>query len=79
MELLLLWVKDAKYIEDYKITVTFNNNTEKTVDLSDSLYGEVFEPVRDIEKFKQFRVSDWTIEWENGADFAPEYLYEIGK
>jgi hypothetical protein len=38
----------------------------------------VFEPLKDINKFKRFYVSDWTIEWENGADFAPESLYRMG-
>jgi hypothetical protein len=28
--------------------------------------------------FKRFSVKFNTIEWENGADFAPEYLYERG-
>jgi hypothetical protein len=78
MKIELLKVKDAEYIEGYKIAITFSDNAKKTVDLSDSLYGEVFEPLHNIEKFKQFRVTYWTIEWENGADFAPEYLYEIG-
>jgi hypothetical protein len=74
----LLWVKDAKYMEGYKISVLFSDNTQKTIDLKGQLYGEVFEPLLDIEKFKRFKVSDWTIEWENGADYAPEYLYKIG-
>ena len=74
----LLWVKNARYIDGYKIAIDFSNDTRKTVDLKNRLYGEVFEPLKDLEKFKRFKVSDWTIEWENGADYAPEYLYEIG-
>jgi hypothetical protein len=78
MEQDLLWIKDAKYIDNYKIALLFSDNTQKTVDLQDKLYGAVFEPLREIENFKRFKVSDWTIEWQNGADLAPEYLYEIG-
>jgi hypothetical protein len=74
----LLWVKNAQYIDGYKIAVDFSNDTRKTVDLKNQLYGEVFEPLKDLEKFKRFKISDWTIEWDNGADYAPEYLYEIG-
>ena len=50
----------------------------KLVDLKNCLYGDVFGLLKDIEKFKQFKLSDWTVEWYNGADFAPEYLYENG-
>ena len=73
----LLWVTKAEYADDYKLLLTFNNDVTKLVDLKSSLYGEVFEPLRDIEKFKQFELSDWTVEWYNGADFAPEYLFEL--
>ncbi len=48
------------------------------VDLKDELYGEVFEPMKAMEKFKAFKVDAvlGTIVWDNGADFAPEFLYE---
>jgi len=74
----ILWVTKAEYANEYKLLLTFNNNVTKLVDLKGSLYGEVFEPLKNIEKFKQFRLSDWTVEWHNGADFAPEYLYSLG-
>ena len=73
----MLWVTKAEYADEYKLLLTFNNNVTKLVDLKNSLYGEVFEPLKDIEKFKQFDLSDWTVEWYNGADFAPEYLFEL--
>ena len=73
----LLWVTKAEYADEYKLLLTFNNDVTELVDLKSSLYGEVFEPLRDIEKFKQFELSDWTVEWSNGADFAPEYLFEL--
>jgi len=74
----LLWITKAKYLDDYKIYLLFNNGKEKTVDLKNHLYGEIFEPLKNIDIFKNFVLSDWTIEWKNGADFAPEFLYEIG-
>ena len=30
------------------------------------------------EKFVQYGLTRITIEWANGADLAPEFLYEIG-
>jgi len=73
----MLWVTKAEYADEYKLLLTFSNNVTKLVDLKNSLYGEVFEPLKNIEKFKQFELSDWTVEWYNGADFAPEYLFEL--
>ena len=42
------------------------------------LKGEVFGELLDKEKFVQYGLTRVTIEWANGADLAPEFLYEIG-
>jgi hypothetical protein len=34
--------------------------------------------LRDLDVFRKFALVGNTIEWKNGADFAPEFLYEIG-
>jgi hypothetical protein len=75
---MILHVKEAKYLHDYVIWLRFNDGAEGEVNLKDELYGEVFEPLKDLEKFKSFRVDTVleTIVWENGADFAPEFLYD---
>ena len=75
---MFLHVKEAKYVKDYMIWLRFNNGAEGVVDLSNELEGEVFEPLKNIEKFKDFRVDPLleTIVWSNGADMAPEFLYE---
>ena len=73
----LLAVTKALYVDGYRIALTFNDGLHKIIDLSKHLDGEVFEPLKNIEFFKQFRLSYYTIEWENGADFAPEFLYSL--
>ena len=75
----LLKVVDAKYLEGYKIEFRFNNGIIKVVDLTDEIYGEVFEPLKDINYFKNFTLNPFTIEWENGADFSPEFLFNKGE
>jgi len=74
-------VKQAKYVEDYKIILTFDDKTDKLIDLFPHLYGEIFEPLKNISYFKKFKVNEDTdtIEWENGADMSPDFLYRIGK
>jgi hypothetical protein len=76
---MLIKVTEAFYIDDYKIHLTFNTGEQKLVDLEDQLWGEMFEPLKERDTFARFTLNDFTIEWPNGADFAPEYLYEIGK
>ena len=71
-------VKKAEYLDGYKIKLLFNNGENKVVDLGSSLNGIVFEPLKNLDYFKNFAIKFNTIEWENGADFAPECLYEIG-
>ena len=74
---MFLHVIDAEYDEKYILKVKFNNGAEGIVDLEEDLYGEVFEPLKDVEQFRKFTLTGRTIEWPNGADFAPEYLLEI--
>ena len=69
----------AEYLEGYRLLLLFNNGERRIVDLSNSLKGTVYTPLKDINYFKNFSIKFNTVEWENGADFAPEYLYEIGK
>jgi hypothetical protein len=75
---MILHVKEAKYLHDYVLWLRFNDGAEGVVDLKDELYGEVFEPLKDIERFKSFKVDPdlETIVWDNGADLAPEFLYD---
>ena len=41
----------------------------------------MFEPLREIERFQKVDLNPetGTVEWPNGADFAPEFLFEIGE
>lgn len=71
-------VTKAEYVDGYRLLLLFNNGEQKIVDLGNSLRGTVFAPLKDIDYFKRFSIKFNTVEWENGADFAPEYLYEIG-
>jgi len=74
---MFLEVSKAKYLDNYKIALMFNNGENKVVDLKNELNGEVFAPLHDLDYFKNFQIKYNTIEWENGADYAPEYLYKI--
>ena len=74
---MFLEILKAVYLGNYRISLTFNNGETKTVDLQNELNGTVYEPLRQLDYFKNFQVKYNTIEWANGADYAPEYLYEI--
>ena len=75
---MFLHVTEARYLHDYVIWLRFNNGTEGEVDLEPELEGEVFAALRDVEQFKKFRVDSEveTIVWDNGADLAPEFLFQ---
>jgi len=71
-------IKSAEYAGQYKLRVCFEDGKSGVIDLEDQLWGEVFEPLRDTEQFKSFRVDGElsTIVWPTGADLAPEFLYQ---
>jgi len=69
---------EAEYVRGFTVRLRFSDGTEGEVDLEAELEGAVFEPLRDVEYFKGFALNGdiHTIAWPNGADFAPEFLYE---
>jgi hypothetical protein len=77
----MAYVTKVSYLDDYKLKVWFGDSSVKVVDLQPYLDGPVFEPLKNIEYFRKVTVSPDidTIVWPNNADFAPEFLYEIGE
>lgn len=55
----------------------FNDGVTKKVDMSPLLSYPAYKILKDENEFKQFGL-DMTIFWANGADIAPEWLYEHG-
>ena len=71
---------EAEYIRDYMIKVRFDDESVKIVDLEPyTKKGGVFSSFSDKEFFKSFFLDLNTLCWPNGADIAPERLYEIGQ
>lgn len=68
----------ARYVGGYTLHVEFEDGIGGEVDLRDELWGEVFEPLRELELFRGFRIDEelGTVTWPGGADLAPEFLYE---
>jgi len=68
----------AEYVAEHVIRIRFTDGTAGTIDLTDELWGEVFEPLKDIALFRRFRLDAElnTLVWPTGADLAPEFLYE---
>lgn len=74
---MLLTITDVEYLGDYSLLCSFNNGQRRKVDLTPLLAYPAYADLRDKGNFIQFGL-DHTIFWANGADIAPEYLYEHG-
>jgi hypothetical protein len=74
--MLLPSVVDAQYRGDFRIHLTFNDGSSRTVDFRSWLKGPVFAPLKQVRYFRRFFLDGGTVVWPNGADIAPETLYE---
>ncbi len=67
----------VEYRGGYVYYILFDDGTEEEVDFSEYLsLGPVFEALRDRVVFSKAKLEGGTIAWPNGADVAPETLYE---
>jgi hypothetical protein len=71
-------VLEARYVAGHTIWLRFRDGTTGEVDLVTALQGPVFAPLRELAYFRQFTIHPefHTLVWPNGADMAPEYLYQ---
>lgn len=74
----LLRVVDVEYLHDYTMELEFSNGEHRIVDFKPLLTGSLRNQLLDHDKFIQFGLTDWTLEWYNGVDFSPEFLYRNG-
>ena len=69
-------VVQATYEKAFRIRLRFNDGVEGSVDFEPWLTGEVFAPLKKTMYFRKFFLDGGTVVWPNGADIAPETLYE---
>jgi Protein of unknown function (DUF2442) len=71
-------VVEARYINGHTVWLRFRDGTAGEVDLRPELQGPIFEPLHDPAYFSKFTIHPefQTLCWPNGADIAPETLYE---
>ncbi|MBA3631704.1 MAG: DUF2442 domain-containing protein [Acidobacteria bacterium] len=74
----LILVTSARYISDYTLELTFSDGLKAEIDFTYWIKKyPFFKPLENIDYFKNFSLDGWTVVWENGADIAPETLYQI--
>lgn len=52
----MLRVKQAKYLTDYRVWLSFDNNASGEIDLLPELWGEMFEPLKDKALFSTVKL-----------------------
>lgn len=76
---MILHVVEANVRGPHLLEVRFNDGVHKTVNLKPLLTGPMFEPLKDPPYFARVVVDAeaGTVVWPNGADLAPEALYDL--
>jgi hypothetical protein len=75
----MVWVISAELKDEYKIFVEFNDGINGIIDFKEKLSNDprqIIKDLLDLNKFRTVKADMDTLCWDNGVDFAPEYLYE---
>ena len=74
----MVHVVEVRVVGDHELYLRFSDGAEGKVNLLPELKGEIFEPLQDPAFFAKAELHPelGTAVWPNGADFAPEFLYE---
>ena len=71
-------VVEVKPLDGFRLWVRFQDGIVGTIELVNELWGPMFEPLKNPGLFFQTSVNSEleTVTWPNGADLAPEFLYQ---
>ena len=72
-------VTSVEPLSGHRLLLEFDNGEKRVFDATPLLTFGRFETLSTPETFKQVRVAFDTVEWENGLDLDPEYLYGKSK
>ena len=71
-------VVSVEALAGHRLRVSFADGQAGTIDLTDRLFGPVFEPLRDQDLFAQASLDEFgAVCWPNGADLAPDALHKF--
>lgn len=70
-------VTAVRHVRDHVLWLEFSDGLAGELDLADHLIGAALEPLRARNEFARVRLGAETIEWPNGADWAPESLHAL--
>ncbi|MEZ5671783.1 MAG: DUF2442 domain-containing protein [Thiotrichaceae bacterium] len=74
-----LGIKQVSATDDYQLDLVFENNEHRRFDVKPLLNRGSFSELNDLSLFKTAHISFDTVEWNNGLDLDPEYLFFVTK
>lgn len=66
----MIRLTDAEYLGNFRVRLEFSDGASGIADFQDRLDGPIFKPLNDPDAFGRFELTDHTLQWPNGADFA---------
>jgi len=69
-------VTSVKPLENYQLELVFDSSERRIIDFASYLNIGRFKELKDNKIFNNVRINFDTIEWVNGLDVDPEFLYE---
>ena len=71
----MLRIRSANALDDYRVQLTLTNGDTVERDLTDIIWGPVFQPLLDdYARFRQVHVEAGTLAWAGDLDFDPDTL-----
>jgi len=73
------WVKKIELQENYKVFIEFYDGLKGIINFQNKIlsdHRDIIKELIDKDKFKLIKIERHTLCWDNGVDFAPEYLYD---